>query len=137
MVEFADGTTYSLRKPTYTLHDLAYGELDSELMLSPRVANQVIGMGLPEAIPEDTILGWADPMTEMPTVFQDVQTTCGMPTIIAWPSAALVGRPTNQAWFSKLQQLFPGIWALRRSSSRTRAVPIHRPSAGSAEWWRA
>lgn len=58
---FADGTAYSLRQPTYTLTDLAYGEADAEIMLSPRVANQMIGLGLLEAIPDATLLALADP----------------------------------------------------------------------------
>lgn len=58
---YADGTTYSLRMPTYTIVDLAYGDLDPNVMLSPRIANQVIGLGLLEAIPEETILGFSDP----------------------------------------------------------------------------
>jgi CxxC motif-containing protein (DUF1111 family) len=57
----ADGTPYSLRAPVYTLHNLAYGELDPEAMVSPRVANQIIGMGLLEAIPDATLMAWADP----------------------------------------------------------------------------
>lgn len=58
---FADGTAYSLRQPTYHLENLNYGELDAEVMMSPRVAPQMIGMGLLEAIDEDTILALADP----------------------------------------------------------------------------
>lgn len=58
---FPDGQTVSLRQPTYTLRQLGYGELTPELMLSPRVANQMIGMGLLEAVPEATILALADP----------------------------------------------------------------------------
>ncbi|MEM7533805.1 MAG: di-heme oxidoredictase family protein [Chloroflexota bacterium] len=58
---FADGTPYSLRRPTYTLADLAYGEMHPEVMMSPRVANQVIGMGLLEAITDETLLALADP----------------------------------------------------------------------------
>jgi CxxC motif-containing protein (DUF1111 family) len=58
---FADGTPYSLRAPSYTLDHLAYGDLHPEVLVSPRVANQVIGMGLLEAIPEATLLSWADP----------------------------------------------------------------------------
>jgi CxxC motif-containing protein (DUF1111 family) len=86
--EFADGTTYLLRKPTYTLHDLAYGELDSELMLSPRVANQIIGMGLLEAIPEDTILGWTDPND------RDADGVSGRPNYVwdAYDNRMAVGR---------------------------------------------
>ncbi|MCB0155620.1 MAG: c-type cytochrome [Anaerolineae bacterium] len=58
---FADGTAYSLRQPTYRLTELAYGELDPEVMLSPRVANQMIGLGLLEAVPAETLLALADP----------------------------------------------------------------------------
>lgn len=59
--QFADGTPYSLRQPTYTITDLAYGELARDLMISPRVANQMIGLGLLEAIPEEDLLALADP----------------------------------------------------------------------------
>lgn len=59
--EFADGTPYSLRQPTYHLGNLAYGDLHTEFLMSPRVANQMIGLGLLEAIPEATLLALADP----------------------------------------------------------------------------
>ncbi|MCX7206385.1 MAG: c-type cytochrome [Proteobacteria bacterium] len=53
---FADGEKYSLRAPTYTLSDLAYGPTHPQLMMSPRVAPQMIGLGLLEAISEKNIL---------------------------------------------------------------------------------
>ncbi|GAB4582018.1 MAG: di-heme oxidoredictase family protein [Anaerolineales bacterium] len=59
--QFADGTPYTLRAPTYTLTNLAYGALHPDVLLSPRVANQMIGLGLLEAVPEETILALADP----------------------------------------------------------------------------
>lgn len=59
--EFADGTPYSLRQPFIRLENMTYGELHPEVMLSPRVANQVIGLGLLEAISETTLLALADP----------------------------------------------------------------------------
>jgi len=59
--EFADGTPYSLRQPTIYLDNLAYGDLHPEITMSPRVANQMIGLGLLEAITEETILAMADP----------------------------------------------------------------------------
>ncbi len=59
--EFADGTPYSLRQPTVYLENLAYGEMHPEITMSPRVANQVIGLGLLEAVPEETLLALADP----------------------------------------------------------------------------
>jgi CxxC motif-containing protein (DUF1111 family) len=49
---FADGTPYSLRKPVYRLHELAYGPLHPDTRVSPRIAPAVIGLGLLEAIPE-------------------------------------------------------------------------------------
>jgi CxxC motif-containing protein (DUF1111 family) len=58
---FADGEAYSLRQPTYTLTDLGYGALHAETRLSPRVAPFIIGLGLLEAIPTETLLVLADP----------------------------------------------------------------------------
>lgn len=57
---FPDGTPYSLHYPTYQLDNWAYGQPPTDLLLSPRVANQMIGLGLLEAIPETTILALAD-----------------------------------------------------------------------------
>lgn len=57
---FADGTTVVLQKPSYQISNLGFGALASNLQISPRVANQVIGMGLLEAIPESTLLGFTD-----------------------------------------------------------------------------
>lgn len=57
---YEDGTTYSLRKPTYTFHNLAYGNMDNSLLFSPRVANQMVGMGLLDAIEISAIKAYAD-----------------------------------------------------------------------------
>lgn len=53
---FADGTRYALQQPIYTLTGLNYGPMAADVMISPRIAPQVIGMGLLEAIPESEIL---------------------------------------------------------------------------------
>ena len=58
---YGDGTTYELRMPTFEITDLAFGPLDAEIRTSPRLAPQVIGMGLLEAIPADEIMAAADP----------------------------------------------------------------------------
>ena len=58
---YADGSAYTLSEPRYELTDLAYGPLDAGVLTSPRVAPQIIGMGLLEAIPEPAILELADP----------------------------------------------------------------------------
>jgi len=60
-VELADGEVVTLRKPSYSVTDLGYGPLHPEVMLSPRVAQPMIGLGLLEAIAEDEILADADP----------------------------------------------------------------------------
>ena len=60
-VTLADGTVVTLRAPTYALGNLAYGPPSSGLMLSARVAPQMIGLGLLEAIPAADILAREDP----------------------------------------------------------------------------
>ncbi len=60
-VNMSGGETASLRAPVYQAVDLGYGPLHADAMLSPRVAPQMIGMGLLEAIPAQDILSWADP----------------------------------------------------------------------------
>ena len=57
----ADGSKVSLRHPTYKAADLGYGPLHPDAALSPRVAPQMIGIGLLEAIPTADILANADP----------------------------------------------------------------------------
>ena len=60
-VQLGDGTTVALRAPVYSVTDLAYAALAPDVMLSPRVAPQMIGLGLLEAIPAVDILASADP----------------------------------------------------------------------------
>lgn len=60
-VELAGGETVSLRRPTYTVTDLGYGPMHPETMLSPRIAPQMIGLGLIEQVPAEQILALADP----------------------------------------------------------------------------
>ena len=55
------GETAYLRAPTYRAADLGYGPLHPDAMISPRVAPQMIGLGLLEAIPTADILALADP----------------------------------------------------------------------------
>jgi CxxC motif-containing protein (DUF1111 family) len=47
--------------PTYSIEGEAFGPLAENLLISPRLAPQVIGMGLLEAVPEVDIVGAADP----------------------------------------------------------------------------
>jgi CxxC motif-containing protein (DUF1111 family) len=52
---FADGTRYTLRAPVYGFADLAYGPMARDVRVSPRIAPQLIGVGLIEAIPAEEI----------------------------------------------------------------------------------
>ncbi len=61
---FADGERYTLLKPHYSLFDLGYGELDGRTLMSPRIAPQVIGLGLLEAIREEDVLANAERQRE-------------------------------------------------------------------------
>lgn len=60
-VELAGGQVVKLRKPVYSVTELTFGPLHPRAMLSPRVAPQMIGLGLLEAIPEAAIRANADP----------------------------------------------------------------------------
>lgn len=55
----ADGTRIHLRYPDYTITD-TYKPIPENVEVSPRVAPVVFGLGLLEAIPEETILTYAD-----------------------------------------------------------------------------
>lgn len=53
---FADGETIALRKPRVEFRDLQFGDIGAETMLSVRVAQQMVGLGLLEAVPESALL---------------------------------------------------------------------------------
>ncbi|MBP3945587.1 di-heme oxidoredictase family protein [Psychrobacter sp. K31L] len=54
-VTFADGYVETLRAPRFELTKPGYGAFDNEMMVSPRVALPMIGLGLLEQIPDDDI----------------------------------------------------------------------------------
>ena len=58
---FQDGTPYTLTKPIYSVINLQYGDLHSDIRISPRIALGVYGNGLLEAISEETLQQLADP----------------------------------------------------------------------------
>ncbi|MEM8583494.1 MAG: di-heme oxidoredictase family protein [Bacteroidota bacterium] len=58
--QYPDGQLYELRQPKYRITDMTQGEIQAT-SFSPRVANQIIGMGLLEAIPDETLRDLSDP----------------------------------------------------------------------------
>lgn len=57
--EFPDGEKYELTKPIYTIYDENFGSLQN-VLTSPRVGQQVIGLGLVDAISSQDILANQD-----------------------------------------------------------------------------
>ena len=58
---FSDGKDYVLQDPVYNFTDLGFGAFPLDMEFSPRIAPQIIGLGLLEAISEEDILRNADP----------------------------------------------------------------------------
>ncbi|MEM9649958.1 MAG: di-heme oxidoredictase family protein [Bacteroidota bacterium] len=56
---YPDGTSYQLRKPSYSFSEEQFGEIGS-VQTSPRVAQQTIGMGFISALPDNEILKYED-----------------------------------------------------------------------------
>lgn len=107
-VALSDGEVAHLRAPTYTAEDLGYGPLAPGAMLSPRVAPQMIGLGLLEAIPAADILAHADPedadgdgISGRPNIVWSIEFNrpmlgrfghkAGAPTVMHQSAAAFVG----------------------------------------------
>lgn len=58
--QYADGEAYELLAPTYTIEAPSHGPFAAELLISPRVAPAMIGLGLLQAIPETRLQELAD-----------------------------------------------------------------------------
>ena len=85
-VELNGGEKASLRRPTYSVVDLAYGSMASEVILSPRVAPPMIGLGLLEAVHPSDIVAGADPDDA------DGDGVSGRPSIVSGPGGDRLGR---------------------------------------------
>jgi len=58
--QFLDGEKYSLRRPVYSFSNLAYGAFQSDVLISPRIAPHVAGLGLLEKISRESLLANVD-----------------------------------------------------------------------------
>lgn len=61
-LEYSDGVLTTLLKPVYEFIKLNFGSLGADTIASPRVAPQMIGLGLVEAISEKDIIQNEDPL---------------------------------------------------------------------------
>ncbi len=99
IVTLADGKEVALRHPAYRAANLSYGPLHPDAMLSPRVAPQMIGLGLLEAIPAADIMALADP--------DDLD------------GDGISGRP-NVVWSTEFDQAMLGRFGLKAGSPTVR-----------------
>ena len=95
-VELADGEVVHLRAPSYRIADLAYGPLHPEVMLSPRVAPPMIGLGLLEAVADEDLLAHADPDDADGDGISGRPTGSGAPSKDGSCSGASAGRPASR-----------------------------------------
>ena len=58
---FADGQTFSLRRPSYHLENPGYGPMPGPASISARVAPALVGLGLLEAVPDQRLVEMEDP----------------------------------------------------------------------------
>lgn len=58
--QYDDGTPYTLRRPIYSLKNLKYGDISPNVLTSARVGQQMIGLGLLEAIPVKDLMRYED-----------------------------------------------------------------------------
>ena len=59
--QYTDGEPWVLRKPIYKIRDAAWGAFHPDTLISPRMAPQLAGLGLLEAISEQDLIANADP----------------------------------------------------------------------------
>ena len=57
---YPDGKAYTIRAPRYEFKNFKFGNWSPGILISPRIAPQMPGLGLLENIDEETILGFAD-----------------------------------------------------------------------------
>jgi CxxC motif-containing protein (DUF1111 family) len=58
--KYADGESYTLRRPVYAITNLGYGPMPANTMISVLAAPSVFGLGLLEAVSGETIQGLAN-----------------------------------------------------------------------------
>jgi CxxC motif-containing protein (DUF1111 family) len=106
-VTLGDGTVVSLRVPDYRMTDLGYGAMADNVMVSPRVAPPMIGLGLLEAIHAGDILAGADPddadgdgISGRPSLVRDVATGETVLGRFGWKASAPTVRAQSAGAFS-------------------------------------
>jgi CxxC motif-containing protein (DUF1111 family) len=129
---FADGTAYTLRQPVYRLTDLAYGALAKGTMTSPRIAPQIAGVGLIDAIAESDILRNAAEQSALPGPIK------GQPNRV-WDAVAQAQRIGRFGWKANVATLahqtasaFVGDIGITSSTFGNESCTPHQPDCIAA-----
>ena len=115
-VELSGGEAVFLRRPTYAVASLGYGPMARDVMLSPRIAPPMIGLGLLEAVHSADIVSRADPddadgdgISGRPMVVRDSDVAGGLLGRFGWKaSAASVREQTARAFATDIGISNPG-----------------------------
>ena len=106
-VELNGGEEATLRRPAYSVADLGYGPMAPDVMVSPRVAPPMIGLGLLEAVHRADIVAGADPddadgdgITGRPSVVRDPDTGSVSLGRFGWKASAASVREQSARAFS-------------------------------------
>ena len=106
-VDLNGGGTASLRVPTYAIADPKFGPPDPDIMISPRIAPPMTGMGLLQAIHPGDILANADPddadgdgISGRVNMVRDPQTAAIVPGRFGWKASVPNVRAQTAGAFS-------------------------------------
>ncbi|MDN5788625.1 di-heme oxidoredictase family protein [Pseudorhodobacter sp.] len=118
----AGGEVVTLRAPKYGISNPGYGPINPALMMSPRIAPQMIGLGLLEAIPAADILAGADPDDA------DGDGISGRPNIVmsAEFGVPMLGRFGHKAGMPTIREQSAGAF----SGDMGLSTPLHPSGAG-------
>lgn len=136
---FNDGTSYSLRRPQYTIGD-TYIPLPAAVQVSPRIASPVFGLGLLEAVDEQTILAKADPndrdndgISGKPNYVWDVQSQRLRLGRFGWKANQPSLAQQNAAAFNGDMGVTSPLFPTESSNGQIQAIPAHPPEIGNRE----
>lgn len=130
---FADGEVYSLRRPRYTILN-PYTALPQGVLISPRMATVIFGLGLLESIPEDEIQALArqeaansDGVHGRPNMVWDVAQQKKVTGRYGWKAnETSVLQQTARALSDDIG-ITSSYFPVESSDGQSQAVPVHGP----------
>lgn len=130
---FTDGTAYSLRTPRYTIQN-TYLPLMGGVQVSPRIASPVFGLGLLEALDEQTILANADPndrnndgISGKANYVWDVKSQRAVLGRFGWKANQPSLLQQNAAAFNGDMGVTTSLFPTESSAGQIQAIPAHAP----------